>query len=193
MSEKTTPKLPAKPLGGSNFPNDELIARIGRGIAATFGPPLMELVQKAGLSIEDTIRFHLVSKKCREERERAGLSIKDAARLVSVPQYRIRAVESVEIRNVAPLLLRNYLDLLGLTGWYSDWAHANAELARRLESGTSERKSSYRAGYAGDARTDPGDHAISEFSPPNRKRNLIPWPSNRRKGPNPVDPIFRSD
>ena len=48
MSEKTTPKLPTKPLGGSNFPNDELIARIGRGIAATFGPPLMELVQKVG-------------------------------------------------------------------------------------------------------------------------------------------------
>jgi transcriptional regulator with XRE-family HTH domain len=134
VSEKTTPKLPATPLGGSNFPNDELIARIGRGIAATFGPPLMELVQKAGLSIEDTIRFHLVSKKCREERERAGLSIKDAARRLSVPEYQIRAVESVEIRNVAPLLLRNYLDLLGLTDWYSEWAHANAELARRLES-----------------------------------------------------------
>lgn len=135
MSEKTTPKLPAKPLSGSNFPNDELIARIGRGIAATFGLPLMELVQKAGVSIEDTIRFHLVSKKCRDERERAGLSIKDAARLLSVPQYGIRAVESVEIRNVAPLLLRNYLDLLGLTDWYSEWALANAELARRLENG----------------------------------------------------------
>jgi transcriptional regulator with XRE-family HTH domain len=135
VPEKTTPKLPAKPLGGSNFPDDELIARIGRGIAATFGPPLMELVQKADLSIEDTIRFHLVSKKCREERERAGLSIQDAARRLSVPQYGIRALESVEIRNVAPLLLRNYLDLLGLTDWYSEWAQANAELARRLESG----------------------------------------------------------
>jgi hypothetical protein len=44
-------------------------------------------------------------------------------------------VESVEIRNVAPLLLRNYLDLLGLTDWYSEWAHANAELACRHESG----------------------------------------------------------
>ena len=76
-----------------------------------------------------------MSKKCSEERERAGLSIKDAARLLSVPQYGIRAVESVQIRNVAPLLLRNYLDLLGLTDWYSEWAHANAELARRLESG----------------------------------------------------------
>jgi hypothetical protein len=85
VSEKTSPKLPAKPLSGSNFSNDELIARIGRGIAATFGPQLMELVQKAGLSIEDTIRFHLVSKKCREERERAGLSIKDAARLLFRP------------------------------------------------------------------------------------------------------------
>jgi hypothetical protein len=135
VSEKTTPKLPAKPLAGSNFPDDELIARIGRGIAATFGPPLMELVQKAGLSIEDTIRFHLVSKKCREERERAGLSIKDAARRLSVPQYGICAVESVNIRNVAPVLLRNYLDLLGLTEWYSEWTQANAELARRLESG----------------------------------------------------------
>jgi hypothetical protein len=132
VSEKTSP---AKPLGGSNFPDDELIARIGRGIAATFGPPLMELVQKAGLSIEDTIRFHLVSKKCREERERAGLSIKDAARLLSVPQYEIRAVESVEIRNVSPVCLRNYLNLLGLNDWYSKWAHANAELAGRLEGG----------------------------------------------------------
>jgi hypothetical protein len=79
MPEKTTPKqtkLPAKVLGGSNFPDDELIARIERGIAATFGSPLMELVQKLGLSVEDTIRFHLISKKCKEERERAGLSIK---------------------------------------------------------------------------------------------------------------------
>jgi hypothetical protein len=133
-----TPKrtnLPAKPPGGWNFPDDEFIARIGRGIAATFGSPLMELVQKLGLSVEDTIRFHLVSKKCREERERVGLSIKDAARRLSVPQYRIRALESVEIRNVAPTVLRNYLDLLGLSDWYSEWAHANAELARRLESG----------------------------------------------------------
>ena len=27
------------------------------------------------------------------------------------------------------------MHLLGLTDWYSEWAHANAELARRLESG----------------------------------------------------------
>jgi transcriptional regulator with XRE-family HTH domain len=165
VSEKTTPKLPAKPLGDSNFPNDELIARIGRGIAATFGPPLMELVQKAGLSIEDTIRFHLVSKKCREERERAGLSIRDAARRLSVPQYRIRAVESVEIRNVAPMFLRNYLNFLGLTEWYSEWAHANAELAGRLEGGiTSEgRHPATSATQAIPA--DRGDHAVSDFAP----------------------------
>lgn len=138
MPAKTAPKrteLPAKPLGASNFPDDELIAQMGRAIAATFGSPIMELVQKFGLSVEDTTRFHLVSKKCREERERAGLSIKEAARRLLVPQYRIRAVESVEIRNVAPMFLRNYLELLGLTDWYSEWARANAELARRLEDG----------------------------------------------------------
>jgi transcriptional regulator with XRE-family HTH domain len=136
MPAKTTPKrtkLPAKPLGGSNFPDDESITRIGRGIAARFGSPLMELAQKFGLCIEDTIRFHLVSKKCREEREKAGLSIKDVARRLSVPQYRIRAVETVEIRNVAPMFLRNYLNFLGLTDWYSEWAHANAAMASRLE------------------------------------------------------------
>jgi len=138
MPARTAPKrpnLPAKPLGGSNFPDDQLIHRIGQGIAARFGSPLLELAQKFGLSIEDTIRFHLVSKKCREEREKAGLSIKDVARRLSVPQYRIRAVESVEIRGVAPMLLRNYLNFLGLTDWYSEWAQANPALALRLESG----------------------------------------------------------
>ena len=76
--------------------------------------------------------------KCREARERAGLSIKDVARRLSVPQYRIRAVESVEIRNMAPTVLRNYLDHLGLSDWYSEWAHANPELAYRLESGNAK-------------------------------------------------------
>ena len=151
----------------------------------------MELVQKVGLSIEDTIRFHLVSKKCRDERERAGLSIKDAARRLSVPQYRIRAVESVEIRNVAPLLLQNYLDLLGLTDWYSEWAHANAELARRLESGNAN-EGHHPAAPDTQAIPAPIPGIMQSRSSRRQAEEAIsfPWPSDRRKGPNPVDPIF---
>jgi cytoskeletal protein RodZ len=71
--------------------------------------------------------------KCRETREKRGLSIKDVAAQLRVPQYRIKAIEGHPSREFKPQYLRSYVEFLGSRRWVRRWIAANAELGKRLE------------------------------------------------------------
>ena len=43
------------------------------------GPPVVELAQRLGVSIEDTVRFRAVTRECIRSRELARLSVRDVA------------------------------------------------------------------------------------------------------------------
>ena len=83
-------------------------------------------------SMADTIRFSAVAASCVQERERRGMTLKDAAGKLKVPQYRLRAVETGHLSEVRPEVLTAYLEFLRLTSWSTRWARANPRLSRRL-------------------------------------------------------------
>jgi len=95
----------------------------------------MELLERFGVNLADTVRFLPVTRRCIEGRENAGLSVKDVAKQLRVPQYRLREIESGHISQIQPMVLREYLGQLGLESWYAKWSRANPELATRLEAG----------------------------------------------------------
>jgi hypothetical protein len=112
---------------------DKLVPEVTRVLSASLGAPAVELARELGVRIEDTVRFLAVARQCVAARATARLSVKEVAGRLRAPQYAIRDVESGLIQRIQPTLFREYISLLGLSGWYADWSRENSELAKRLE------------------------------------------------------------
>ena len=69
------------------------------------------------MRVEDCVRYIALASRLQEARESAGLSIKDVATRLGLPQYRIRDAESSGL-NVQADVLQRYADLAGLSEWY---------------------------------------------------------------------------
>lgn len=82
---------------------------------------------------ERIIRMMALSENCKMARESRGLSIKDVAAQMRVPQYRLRAIEDGSMSSLQPKYLRAYLEFLDLVQWARRWVAANSVLAERLE------------------------------------------------------------
>jgi hypothetical protein len=130
MADRKKPPTPAPTC--VVFLNDDLVADVTEIVAASLGPSVMGLAESYGVSLEDVVRFQAVTRRCVEARERAGLSLKDTAKQLGAPQYRIRDIESGSFKQIDTMVLRMYLEMLGLTSWYAEWSRANPALANRL-------------------------------------------------------------
>jgi len=62
-------------------------------IRRLLGPEILGAASRRW-SMADRIRFAAVAASCVQERERRGMTLKDAAGILKVPQYRLRAVET---------------------------------------------------------------------------------------------------
>jgi hypothetical protein len=82
---------------------------------------------------ERIVRMMALSAKCKETRTKRGLSIKDVAGQLRIPQYRIKAVEDGSMLELDPSCLRSYVAFLNLKRWVRQWGNTNPELAKRLE------------------------------------------------------------
>ena len=96
------------------------------------GEDILEYAQKAGIKIEDTIRFHSVASKCREQRKSLQLTLKDVSLKLKVPQYKLRFIEKGSIRNIDPKILFQYLNYLDLNDWFQDWLESNPEYSSKF-------------------------------------------------------------
>jgi hypothetical protein len=76
----------------------------------------------SGISIEDNIRWSLLGTRCRQAREALGVSIKEVAKGLKVPQYRLQAIETGTLRDVEPEIADRYFARLGITRWVARWA-----------------------------------------------------------------------
>lgn len=83
-------------------------------------------------AMEDSIRFMSVTQKCAARRLSKGITIKEAAKAIRVPQYRLKDIEQGSLRDVQVPVLLPYLDFLGLKRWFGQWKAANRSLAERL-------------------------------------------------------------
>ena len=83
--------------------------------------------------VERTVRVLPLGARCSGARERVGVSVKDVARQLRVPQYRVRAIEAGSLRQIQLDVLQKYIAFLGLERWYTKWRRANGALLTELE------------------------------------------------------------
>jgi DNA-binding XRE family transcriptional regulator len=95
-------------------------------------PALAEIADRMGHDLEAGARLRSLRAKCTEAREKRGLSIKEVAKQLGVPQYRIKAIEAGSLSEIDSLVMTRYVSLLGLERWARKWATANPELAAKL-------------------------------------------------------------
>jgi len=81
---------------------------------------------------ERIVRMMALSARCKEAREERGLSIKEVADQLRIPQYRIKAIEAGTSAKLHPAHLQSYVDFLNLKRWLRQWGEANPELAKGL-------------------------------------------------------------
>ena len=93
-------------------------------------------------SMERIVRWSSLRARCEREREKQGLSLKDASVRLKIPQYRLRAIECGELGTFEPAMAREYFRFLGIERWVAGWRKANHELAERagFSSLTTERR-----------------------------------------------------
>jgi hypothetical protein len=96
------------------------------------GEDILEYAQKAGIKIEDTIRFHSVASKCREQRKSLQLTLKDVSLKLKVPQYKLRFIENGSVRNIDPKILFQYLIYLEINDWFQNWIESNPEYSSKF-------------------------------------------------------------
>jgi len=106
---------------------------------ASLGEQVFDRAKELGLNAEDIIRYSSLAARLREAREGAGLTVKQVAAQLRVPQYRIRDTESSPL-NVQHEVLRKYVDFLGLAEWYKDWRRQNPALMKRISQGRGGRR-----------------------------------------------------
>jgi transcriptional regulator with XRE-family HTH domain len=68
----------------------------------------------------------------RSAREATGLTIKEVASRMKVPQYRLNAIEKGNLSEFKADVLQKYAEFLDLTKWLDKWAATNPKLAARF-------------------------------------------------------------
>ena len=111
--------------------NDEL-AILANGIHQVLGESVTLAVEAYGLDVEAIVRFMPVAEKCRIARARKDLSLKDAARALRVPQYRLKDIEENRVGAVDQAVLVLYIELLEIKQWFSRWKAQNSSLYESL-------------------------------------------------------------
>lgn len=97
-----------------------------------FGFDTSEKMKSTGVNFEHVIRLSSLGAKCKEVREEKGLSIKEVAGKLKVPQYRLKSIDDPNEREILPDILLRYVEFLGIESWFLEWKDANPELAEKL-------------------------------------------------------------
>lgn len=111
--------------------NDAEVREVVAGVQAYFGEWFGGLGRSP--DVESTVRLSALSKQCGARREQLGFSLREAALLLRVPQYRLKGIEGGHVREIDGKILRAYVSHLGMGAWYKRWKAANPELADKLE------------------------------------------------------------
>jgi hypothetical protein len=112
--------------------NDDELAILANGIHQLVGESVTLAVEAYGLDLEAILRFMPVAESCRTARARKDLSLKDAARALRVPQYRLKDIEGNRVGLVDQAVLILYIELLDIKWWFSRWKAQNISLYESL-------------------------------------------------------------
>jgi Helix-turn-helix domain len=112
--------------------NDDEITLLAHGIHQLLGEGVTLAAEAYGLDVEAMLRFMPVAEGCRIARARKDLSLKDAARALRVPQYRLKDIEENRVGAVDQAVLILYVELLDIKQWFSRWKAQNSSLYESL-------------------------------------------------------------
>ena len=113
--------------------NDDELAIVANGIHQVVGESVTLAVEAYGLDVEAILRFMPVAEKCRIARDQKDLSLKDAARALRVPQYRLKDIEENRVGAVDRAVLILYVELLDIKRWFSRWKAQTAHCTKALD------------------------------------------------------------
>jgi len=119
---------------GKEFLRDEEASFVVERIKKALGPDMERLFDEilGPKGTEDLVRFLAVSQRCMEAREEKGLTVREAASLLKVPQYHLRGIEGTRGISIHPATLEKYIDFLGLGDWFDEWKRGNSDVYQRL-------------------------------------------------------------
>lgn len=118
-------------MGNKRFIDAEMAGYIVDKIVEVM-PNLKEALGKYDINPKDMVRFQMVSEICRSEREKKGITFKQIALSLKVPQYRLKYIESSSVKNINAVILESYIDYLGLRKWFNLWKRHNLDVYNRL-------------------------------------------------------------
>src|SRR5712692_10466834 len=92
----------------------ELMQRVLQATREVLGSNALSLMKEYGIDMEAILRFNLVAEQCARRREQLGLTVKQAATELGLPQRRLKEIETGNNRSVRQSDLTAYVGLLGL-------------------------------------------------------------------------------
>lgn len=95
-------------------------------------PALFDECERLGVDAEAIIRYMPLADRFKEGRARLNLTIKEVAARLKEPQYKIKAVEKGELRQVDVEVFQKYCCFLELDEYVASWCRQNGVLAEKL-------------------------------------------------------------
>lgn len=99
------------------------------------GPAVFSISENFGVNAQEIVRCQSLFHSCKAAREKKGLTVKQSAAILKVPQYRIKALEGGADRySIRADILEHYIEFLELGAFYGEWKKANEDILARWKS-----------------------------------------------------------
>ena len=115
--------------------SDSEIDFLVREMHRMMDPAWGHLLDRRSEWLANHFRFAAVAQRCRDARASRGLSVKETAAALKLPQSRIKAIEAGHFESFDFAMLRRYIDHFGVASWFRRWCKANQPLVAVLSSG----------------------------------------------------------
>lgn len=114
----------------SKFPsfNSEQADYFVKLVKEGLGTELAGIIDGSEVNMNHLVRFMHISKLCQARREERGLSFKDIASQLNIPQYRLKAIEKNSIQSIVPAIFDRYIEFLGLQDEFQEWLKENKDV-----------------------------------------------------------------
>jgi hypothetical protein len=130
-------KMKRKQISKTKIFNDAEIKYVSEKVANILcdiiGHQIHDVPMPSMHEIEKTMRYLSLGAKLREGRERMKITVKEVAKQLKVPQYKIKALEKGPFREFDSSVFREYISFLGVQRWFNKWKTANQSLAQELD------------------------------------------------------------
>ena len=106
---------------------------IVKRLREVLGPEVTAIMDKSGINPDHIVRFQYISSLCINARKQKQMSLKQVSEKLKIPQYRLKDIESMNIKTIVPDLLEKYIEFLGLTDAFYDWQKDNEDIYKSIQ------------------------------------------------------------